>query len=248
MSRDSQLAISAAKQESESLFDIAACRCSDITNCNCAREFKVPALERDFLTDQRTVRKMVIAGLDKATTTKMQRAEERSSKRRKYYASVASDEGCSTVSFMPDISDTNGETRPEPFEDIGGKPDFDTETAEQLIEQDDEYEMSSDSNLSESCAKRNMTKFPTVARECDRYGVSNAAGAAIATAALTDYGIITSDKSTTVIDRSTLRRQREKLRTALTQKETESLAKKGPTSLYFDGRKDHTLCPAHCIH
>ena len=121
---------------------------------------------------------MVIAEFDKATT-KMQRAEERSSKRRKYYASVASDEACSTVSFMPDISDTDAETRPEPIEDIGGKPDFDTETA--------------DSNLSESCAKRNMTKFPTVARECDRYGVSNAAGAAIATAALTDYGIITSD-------------------------------------------------------
>ena len=120
---------------------------------------------------------MVIAGLDQATTTKMQLAEDRSSKRRKYYASVASDEGCSTVSFISDISDTDGETRPEPIEDIGGKPNFDTETAEQLSEQDDEYKMSSNSNLSESCAKKTMTKFPTVARECDRYGVSNAAGA-----------------------------------------------------------------------
>ena len=197
-------ALSAAKQESASLFDIAACHCFDF------------------------------AGLDKGTTTKMQCAEERSSKRRKYYASVAFDEGCSTVSMMhADDSNRDAETRPEPIDDITAH--FDTEIAEQLSKQDDEYEMSSDSNLSESRETRNMTKFPTVARECDRYGVSNVAGAAIATTALIDYGIITSDNCTAVIDKSKLRRQREKLRTAVTQKATESLAKKSPTSLYFEG-------------
>jgi hypothetical protein len=50
-------------------------------------------------------------------------------------------------------------------------------------------------------SSRNMMKFPTVARECDRYGVSNTAGAAIATAALTDYGVIIEGDTNLVIDR-----------------------------------------------
>ena len=239
-------AVATAKQESKSLFDIAACHCADFSDCNCAREFKVPTLEREFLMDQRTVRKMFIAGLDKTVTAKMQQAEERSRKRRKYYASVVCDEACSTAtcSATTDISDTEAEANPNPIEEICCNPDLDTELVEKLSNQDDEYEVSSDSNLSESGDKRNMTQFPTVARECDRYGVSNAAGAAIATAALTDYGIITSDNYSAVIDRSKLRRQREKLRTSLTQGAVQSLARKGPTCLYFDGRKDSTLCPA----
>jgi len=57
-----------------------------------------------------------------------------------------------------------------------------------------------------------MIKFPTVARECDRYGVSDAAEAAIATAALTEYGITKEHDRTAIIDRAKLRRQRQQLR------------------------------------
>ena len=89
-----------------------------------------------------------------------------------------------------------------------------------------------------------MMKFPTVARECDRYGVSDAAGAAIATAALTDYGIIKEHDRTAIIDRAKLRRQRQQLRVALSQEAKSSLFPVGPKSIFFDGRKDKTICAA----
>ena len=46
-------------------------------------------------------------------------------------------------------------------------------------------------NISDNSFKRNLTKFPTLASVCDRYDVSNYAGAAIASATLVDYAIIT---------------------------------------------------------
>ena len=64
-------AVLVAKQESLSLFDIAACNCLDLISCTCPRESKVPELERDFLLDQRNERKMVIGSLDKETTCKL---------------------------------------------------------------------------------------------------------------------------------------------------------------------------------
>ena len=46
-------------------------------------------------------------------------------------------------------------------------------------------------NISDNSSKRNLTKRPTLASVCDRYGVSNYANAAIASATLVDYAIIT---------------------------------------------------------
>ena len=62
-----------------------------------------------------------------------------------------------------------------------------------------------DDHLSDFCeldskSSRNI-KFPTVARECDRYGVSDAAR----TAALSDYGIIKKHDREAIIDRAKLR-------------------------------------------
>ena len=51
-------------------------------------------------------------------------------------------------------------------------------------------------NISDNSSKRNLTKLPILASVCNRYGVSNYAGAAIASAMLVDYTIITKvDKS-----------------------------------------------------
>ena len=61
----------ASKQESLNLFDVAVCHCTNFNDCCCPRELKVPALEREFLIDQRNNRKMIIGGLDKVTTSKL---------------------------------------------------------------------------------------------------------------------------------------------------------------------------------
>jgi hypothetical protein len=55
------------------LFDIAGCQCKDLVTCQCLTEMKVPPRERDFLTDQRTVRRMQIGAVDKPVTAMMNR-------------------------------------------------------------------------------------------------------------------------------------------------------------------------------
>jgi hypothetical protein len=91
-------------------------------------------------------------------------------------------------------------------------------------------------------SSRNLVELPTVARQCDRYGISNVAGAAIATATLIDYGIIDAQRSDLVIDRAKFIRQREKLRSILSEKARTSFKIYSPQSLFFDSRKDMTLC------
>lgn len=225
--------ISVAKEESVRLFDICTCHCDDLDDCDCVKECKIPALERDFLLDQRSSRRMIIAGLDKVTTSKLQKMEDRVAKRLKYYSSQTHSESSFTQC-------TSGVDESEEHLDVSvDLPDqsehkCDDEPIEDVV-------VSSDSELWDCCPKRNIIKIPTVARECDRYGISNAAGAAIATATLIDYGVIKSGDSATVIDRAKIRRQRDKLRASLSMAEKSSLSQKGPVSLYFDGRKDNTL-------
>ena len=48
------------------LFDISACKCSDFSLCTCGPNCRVPTAERDFLSDQRSDRHMVIDRVDKA--------------------------------------------------------------------------------------------------------------------------------------------------------------------------------------
>lgn len=56
-----------------SLFDIAACQCKDMSECVCEKEMKVPQRERAFLIDQRSTRLMQIGGVDKQVTAMMER-------------------------------------------------------------------------------------------------------------------------------------------------------------------------------
>jgi hypothetical protein len=86
-----------------------------------------------------------------------------------------------------------------------------------------------------------MKSLPTLARECDRYGVSNTVGVAIATATLIDYGIVTDDDTSLTVDRSKLWREREQLRKTLLLAD-QTAEKHELSSLYFDGRKDATIC------
>ena len=52
----------------KNLFDISACKCLDFERCTCKLKNRVFLAERDFLCDQRSDRRMVIAELDKAAT------------------------------------------------------------------------------------------------------------------------------------------------------------------------------------
>jgi len=81
-------------------------------------------------------------------------------------------------------------------------------------------------------------ELPAFARACDRHRVSDRSAAAIATAVLHDFGLISHVDSSNVIDKSKVRRERKKNRSKLICQVKEY---KDVTSLYFDGRKDKTL-------
>ena len=84
----------------------------------------------------------------------------------------------------------------------------------------------------------------TVARECDRSGVSDSSAAKIASAVLNDIGMITENETSNIIDRSKIRRERSKNRISLQQiGKTET---KTPQTIYFDGRKDKTMKMEKC--
>ena len=63
------------------LFDIviAACHCDQFDDCACPRQLKVPVLEREFLKDQRSARKMFIGSVDKSVTSAFLNRRERES-------------------------------------------------------------------------------------------------------------------------------------------------------------------------
>lgn len=90
----------------------------------------------------------------------------------------------------------------------------------------------------EDTSDNNLTPIPTVALEADRYGVSNRAAAAICTAALIDYGIVTPDDRTNVVDHHKVWRARQKVRKSLKE---EAIAEEDIQAIFFDGRKDMTL-------
>lgn len=53
------------------LFDVSYCKCKEFSSCKCSKDKKIPKLERQFIVDQRTVRKMGIGNIDITTTKQM---------------------------------------------------------------------------------------------------------------------------------------------------------------------------------
>lgn len=213
--------------ESKRLFDIATCKCLTFEDCKCPRDRKVPILERDFLTDQRTHRKMKIGSLDREATKKIERNMLRTHQQEEYKKK------CLLSKFEPTSSKNYQKNTPSnvpKIEPRDRKLDIETQVS-QLS--------SIPSTSSESSPTVAKIKLPVVARTLDRYGISDRAGAAIISAAFEDIGLITESDSMLVIDRSKVRRARSRARTALVN-EPLSVAQE-IFGLFFDGRKDKTL-------
>ena len=80
--------------------------------------------------------------------------------------------------------------------------------------------------------------LPHTAQICDRFGISNRAGAALATATLTNFRIITEENQLNVIGPSKLAAERHKYRQLLRERQHGNLQK--ITSLYYDGKRTAT--------
>ena len=72
----------------------------------------------------------------------------------------------------------------------------------------------------------------------EHYQLSDRAAAAIANSVLVDVGLVTDDDRSYVIDRSKLRRERDRCREDIREKEQHNF--EFVNALYFDGRKDAT--------
>jgi len=201
------------------LFDIAACQCKDLLACNCPKELKVPAPERDFLVDQRTVRRMQIGGVDRAVTEMMNRRSARKSRMEQRHADEKKRRVLQEGSLLSEDATVTEES-------ASSSGDEETE----LVPDDDWVAL-------EVC--RNTTPIPTIAMESERYGVSNRAAAAIGTAVLVDYGVISAADKTNIIDPKKIWRAREQLRKSL--RKTAEEEQEEIIAVFFDGKQDSTL-------
>ncbi|GBM48125.1 hypothetical protein AVEN_125907-1, partial [Araneus ventricosus] len=75
-----------------------------------------------------------------------------------------------------------------------------------------ETEVGSNIATSKSAVCQNRVLYPKVAIECDRYGVSDRAAAAIVCAVFQDSRQLKNDGLTLVVDRSKIRRERKRVR------------------------------------
>ena len=86
--------------------------------------------------------------------------------------------------------------------------------------------------------RKNLSKL---AKICDRSGSTDRAGAAIATAVLEDFGIVTMDDQSNVIDQYKLRLARTASRFNAVSGLVNMPSKPATQTLYFDGRKVKTM-------
>ena len=78
-----------------------------------------------------------------------------------------------------------------------------------------------------------------LAMVCERYEVFNKAGAAIASATLKSFGIVSEEDKKYLVNRSKLRRKRQKYREEIRNKDQELFEL--VDSIFVDGRKDPTM-------
>ncbi|GBM44763.1 hypothetical protein AVEN_164920-1 [Araneus ventricosus] len=87
---------------------------------------------------------------------------------------------------------------------------------------------------------QNHLDFPTLARECDRYKISDKATASFASAVSQYIGIVNEGETSYVVDSNKILRQRRKLENAVAESTKLTVSWSLLTGLYFDWRKDNT--------
>lgn len=248
-SKTSALAKSKFEKILGEVFDVLVCDCTIISCsdfdcdqcefdahiiCDCPKEFKIPKKELSYVLDQRSriggakgtfqmkgLDLKEMASMDKTSNRKNQnnlstvKGKEKENEWSKKVKAVASD----------NIEDQVGS-------DLNENLDLDDDTAK------DKDFISPENRPLES----NKMILRNLAKECDHWGVSNRAGAAIANAVLIDYGVITAENQINMIDKSKLRRALQDYRKERQAEDIEILEEKQGQAYYFDGKKTSSLC------
>ena len=224
------------------LFDITRCRCPVMTcdqtgecngcavrahvKCVCPRDQKLPEIELAFLKAQRE-KVGEISAYQMGPHDVKETARQRKTLKRKEV-------------------DKEREERQLKKQREESKQDLqliDDEIKDDTTVEEDETEEAGPSSVSEheippSTSSRNNMRIDNIALASIRYGVSATATAAIATAALQDARVITTEDTSRVIDRSKVARAKSRMMKE-TQLETATSENDIPC-VFFDGRQDQT--------
>ena len=182
---------------------------------------KVPAIEREFLTDQRTSRKMIMGSVDRPVTAKLNKRLTRSLTEESFASELSSGQVCSEII---------------------------TESCSHSESESTTSSAASDYEPSKSTIRRiiNHNNQPSrlpvenVALMCDKMGVSDRAAAVLVSSVLEEAGVMDeTNKDHYVVDRHKIRRARKRKTSQLSEGATVSDTEK-LQSVFFDGRKDLT--------
>ena len=129
--------------------------------------------------------------------------------------------------------------------DYAESTEYDTDSSDSVTV--DEYIRDPESVMTKPKPDRQCKKMtisqPSLAKACDRTGVSDRSAAVLATSVLHDLGLVSKIDRSKVINRSKIRRERSKTRKELRQNDDNQFENthSGIEGLFFDGRKDQTL-------
>jgi len=118
---------------------------------------------------------------------------------------------------------------------VSSKNDIDSESNTEDESENDECKPSSSSKKHKWQMR---VQLGATALNSDRFGVSDRATAIIASSVLQDFGIITDTDTSSVIDKSKIRREKSLVRRSLIKQFTPP---KESWGIFFDGRKDETF-------
>lgn len=201
----------------DTLFDICSCKCIQFSSCCCPLNLKVPVPERDFLTDQRTVRVGRIAGVDKKASALR---EKRLKRKLDLYSKSKNEFERKCVRTAEQLCNDSDRT--------SNDSETETETSFSCVSDNIPDDISDEIPETPRLKKRCLRN---VALQADGFGVSDRAVAAIVSATLIDFGF----EQMGPVDRNKIRRERKSLRSAYKDNDCRI------SGLYFDGRKDQTL-------
>ena len=217
------------------IFDLVACKCEIKTcqevscegcenkahiTCNCKKHTKIPVKELHYVLDQRN-RIGVKGNLQLGNPDRIEMARMDKNKLKKSKNKAALNDGESEKANKIEID----------FEEaIVDDDNDDNFNLQENVQQAQEFK-----------AKQNRTKLRNAAKECVRWNISPRGGAAIITAALVDFGIVSKDDTTNVVDKNKLRREIEAYENELKEEQMLELQIAKPGGFWFDGKKDDSL-------
>jgi hypothetical protein len=190
---------------------------------------------------------MWIGGLDVKTTQQLKKRSERKERdKHSIEKDVAKGNMPSTPGEAQNMPSTSGEAQNVPFTSdeaiqavVSQTPESDDSLSgisSLSLDTDKEIKFYLSSAKKKQEKMKKYSKVPALAKFCDRFSLSDRAGAGAASAVLEDFGIITTEDQSKVIDKSKLRRAHKRTRDEARQY---SLSE-NIEAIFFDGRKDVT--------